>query len=263
MPSLFSLARRPAAAAEKDSDDDSSSGQIAAPLLDEGSAASAPSPLRAAASEAFAVRVKLNGTDHVLPGITPRTTVGELRARVLALHDDANNTNNEDGPRGGQPYLRLIHRGRMMAPDTSRGERYGLSDGDVVHAVLAGGDGAGRSGQQARMLRRMNGDDAGGVGAGSRLSRGTGIDDRGTVVRRDDDDDSESDFEETEGDIELGPQGGQGGGRRRRERRGFDRLRTVRFFLCCAIYVVQRDFLSYFPFFRVTFIPSRAKNLTP
>ena len=254
MPSLFSLARRPAAAAEKDSDDDSSSGQIAAPLLDGGSAASAPSPLRAA-SEAFAVRVKLNGSDHVLPGITPRTTVGELRARVLALRDDADG--NSPDTRGGQPYLRLIHRGRMMAPDTSRGERYGLADGDVVHAVLAGGDGAGRSGQQARMLRRMNGDDAGGGAGGgtSRLSRGTGIDDRGTVVRRDDDDDSESDFEEADGDIELGPQGGQGNGRRRRERRGFDRLRTVRF---CTI---QFPSLKSRRSFRLTFIPSRAKNL--
>ncbi|EJK46181.1 hypothetical protein THAOC_35167, partial [Thalassiosira oceanica] len=137
MPSLFSLARRPAAAVEKDSDDDDGedAGRIAAPLLEEGDGGPAPSPLRDAppAEESFSVRVKLNGTDHTLAGLTPRTTVGELKARILALRDGADGAEGRRGG-GGRPYLRLIHRGRMMAPDSSRGDRYGLADGDVVHA---------------------------------------------------------------------------------------------------------------------------------
>ncbi|EJK61152.1 hypothetical protein THAOC_18406, partial [Thalassiosira oceanica] len=104
MPSLFSLARRPAAAVEKDSDDDGGedAGRIAAPLLEGGDGGPAPSPLRDdPAEESFSVRVKLNGTDHTLAGVTPRTTVGELKARILALRDGADDAEGRRGGGGG------------------------------------------------------------------------------------------------------------------------------------------------------------------
>ena len=61
---------------------------------------------------------------------------------------NSNNSNNRNR------YLRLIVRGRMMAPDTSPLTKFSIVPNDVIHAVLAK-EGV-RGGQQARMLRRLN-----------------------------------------------------------------------------------------------------------
>lgn len=102
------------------------------------------------------------------------------------------------GPSTENRYLRLICRGRLLAPDSAPISDFSLRDGDVVHAVLAA---AGvRGGQQAALARGT-----------TRRYRGTGVGPGGRVVRQDEEDGSEEEPDEEEG----------------RERLGFDRLRTV------------------------------------
>ena len=141
------------------------------------------------------------------------------------------------GPGAAGRYLRLIVRGRLLAPDSAPLADFGLGGGDVVHAVLAApgvrggrqaalagggaavpGDGGGGS---HRRRRRRRGTGTGGAGGG-----GAGVDATGRAVRRpvaasagdgeDSDGDGNSSSDGSAGDVEAG-------GRRRR--RGFDRLR--------------------------------------
>jgi len=138
-------------------------------------------------------------------------------------------------------YLRLICKGRLLAPDTSRLNEFPVSDGDVLHAVLAA---AGmRGGQQAALARALattttnnnNNTTTGTTGSSSvsRRYRGTGLGPGGRAVRTnhgnnnnsnssdDDNDDNNhdaSDGSDLDGDEEVG---------RSRERLGFDRLRNA------------------------------------
>jgi len=110
-----------------------------------------------------------------LEGISPGvTTVSELKGAILKKHSSTSNSNSNghgDGtPSSGNDttttgsnnnnsntnnrYLRLIVRGRMMAPDTSTLDKFSITKNDVIHAILAK-EGT-RGGQQARMLRRLN-----------------------------------------------------------------------------------------------------------
>lgn len=93
-------------------------------------------------------------------------------------------------------YLRLICKGRLLAPDTSLVRDFALKDGEVVHAVLAA-PGV-RGGQQAALARGT-----------TRRFRGTGVNASGRVER------STSEDEHEESDEEDG-----------RERFGFDQLRS-------------------------------------
>ena len=144
----------------------------------------------------------------------------------------------------------------MMAPDTSTIDKFNIVTNDVIHAVLAKENVKG--GQQARMLRRMNGITTSPSVANSNsnvapntnttfnarqsLWRRIGIDSNGVVLSRspdnnelDDDSDEfesegDSDFEDANGEIDIEAQP-QRRGRRRRERRGFDRLRAVSYLM--------------------------------
>ena len=209
-------------------------------------------------SDSFTLRIKLNNgsatIDYTLDNISQLVTVSKLKEAILTKHftstttTTTNNTNNR--------YLRLIIRGRMMAPDTSTLDRFKIVTNDVIHAVLAK-DGT-KGGQQARMLRRMNGIASPSVSnsnnnhvapnsnttlnARQSLWRRIGIDSNGVVLSRssdnnnelDDDSDEfeseDSDFEDANGEIDLEAQP-QRRGRRRRERRGFDRLRAVSYLM--------------------------------
>ena len=109
---------------------------------------------------------------------------------------------NALGEQAKDRYLRLICKGRLLAPDTSLLREFAVRNGDVLHAVLAA---AGvRGGQQAALARGI-----------SRRYRGTGVGAGGRAVRvnhdSEDDDDNEESADEEEG----------------RERLGFDRLRTT------------------------------------
>ena len=207
-------------------------------------------------ADSFTLRIKLNNgkstIDYTLSNISRNITVSTLKESILKKHfaeeeEDDDGTNNNNNNR----YLRLIVRGRMMAPDTSHLDKFSISNNDVIHAVLAK-EGA-RGGQQARMLRRINnnnnstnntniGSGGGRNGGGTNTSsnspwRRIGIDQNGVVIPRpndndvesDDDDTSEDDFEDANGEIDLEGQQlePQQRRRRRRERRGFDRLRAV------------------------------------
>ena len=233
----------------------------------------------------ISLRIKLNDgrstVDFILDGVSPKTTVAKLKERILSRHFnslDGGGSNTVGGVNSAsnkhKRYLRLIVRGRMMAPDTSPLETFSIVHNDVIHAVLAK-EGV-RGGQQARMLRRLNyrnssnssnnanneggGNNASGGGTGmspsnqqqrrtqQSLWRRIGIDSNGVVVPRgnnddesdDDDIDSEEeeedreDFDDPHGeiDLEMGQQVQQQRQQRRRrrhgERRGFDRLRSVR-----------------------------------
>ena len=190
------------------------------PLLpsndDEKSSSPSSSPIEAHAPT-FPLRIKLNTADYTI-NVNQSVTVANLKQWVLDCHDSSSNGNS-----GGDTYLRLIVRGRLMAPDTATLDTFNVTSSDVVHAVLAK---EGR-GAQARMLRRLNrpsvhpGRRSNGNGfpdssdSLNRLWRRIGIDASGVVVRREDDDSEESDEEDVEG------------GRVRQERRGFDRLRAV------------------------------------
>lgn len=112
------------------------------------------------------------------------------------------------GPSTENRYLRLICKGRLLAPDTAIIREFSLREGDSLHAVLAA---AGvRGGQQAALARGT-----------TRRYRGTGVGPMGRIVRPSDED---ADFSEEEPDEEEG-----------RERLGFDRLRSVRdsYAWCC------------------------------
>ena len=103
------------------------------------------------------------------------------------------------GPSTENRYLRLICKGRLLAPDTATVKEFGVKQGDSLHAVLAA---AGvRGGQQAALARGT-----------TRRYRGTGVGPMGRIVRPSDED---VDFSDEEADEEEG-----------RERIGFDRLRA-------------------------------------
>eukprot|EP00985_Skeletonema_marinoi_P008135 scaffold3624_cov106-Skeletonema_marinoi.AAC.3 len=208
-------------------------------------------------SSFFSLRIKLNdgtqpnnSSDFVLEDISPGvTTVRELKGAILKKHSNSsddgtsNNGNENNGNNSGNRYLRLIVRGRMMAPDTSTLDKFSITKNDVIHAILAK-EGT-RGGQQARMLRRLNksSPNNNGVGGGdatsgsatvsgatggrastssaggntnnnslsNRLLRRIGIDSNGIVIsltsnsnEDEDSDESEDDESEDEGDVEMG-----------------------------------------------------------
>eukprot|EP00578_Thalassiosira_sp_NH16_P003854 CAMPEP_0181131350 /NCGR_PEP_ID=MMETSP1071-20121207/30377_1 /TAXON_ID=35127 /ORGANISM="Thalassiosira sp., Strain NH16" /LENGTH=617 /DNA_ID=CAMNT_0023217535 /DNA_START=221 /DNA_END=2074 /DNA_ORIENTATION=- len=218
----------------------------------------------------FSLRIKLNDgkstIDFSLDGVFPNvTTVEKLKDRILTKHFDDGNDNETrsiSSQNNNNRYLRLIVRGRMMAPDTSELEKFSIVPDDVIHAVLAK-EGV-RGGQQARMLRRLNnrrsstnsnttaapssyGGSSGSIppsspSAGNRMWRRIGIDSNGVVVspsanendESDDDEDDESDFEDAHGEIDLemgnlnsnvggDDSGNHGNGRQQRRRRRRER----------------------------------------
>ncbi|KAL9181749.1 hypothetical protein ACHAXT_012092 [Thalassiosira profunda] len=267
--SLFSSLRSRASplvtSDEKDHDSDgadeetSDDPQQRTPLLAEASSGSN----NVGGGDSFSLRIKLNDgastVDFPLEGVSPTATVRKLKERILSKHfDSVLASPSSSRTSHANRYLRLIVRGRMMAPDTSSLETFSIAQDDVIHAVLAK-EGA-RGGQQARMLRRMNigarisgggngGNATGGGSAGGSTARSSaerslwrriGIDANGVVVSpnnnedESDEDSEDSDFEDAHGEIDLeigrrsaaDPEGG-GRRRRRRERRGFDRLRST------------------------------------
>ena len=211
-------------------------------------------------SDSFTLRIKLNNgsttIDYTLDNISQLVTVSKLKEAILTKHftSTSSSTSTSSTTNTNNRYLRLIIRGRMMAPDTSTLDKFNIVTNDVIHAVLAK-DGT-KGGQQARMLRRMNGITSPSSSVASNSSnnvapntnttlnarqslwRRIGIDSNGVVLSRssdnnnelDDDSDEfeseDSDFEDANGEIDLEAQP-QRRGRRRRERRGFDRLRAV------------------------------------
>ena len=208
----------------------------------------------------FPLRIKLNNNDYTI-NVNQSVTVANLKQWVLDCHDSSTSNTNGGGSSNGaidrnDTYLRLIVRGRLMAPDTATLDTFHVTSSDVVHAVLAK---EGR-GAQARMLRRLNRPsgrrgNTSGTGADSssdslnRLWRRIGIDASGVVVRREEDDSEESEEEE---DVE-------GGGRVRRERRGFDRLRSVSddVIMCYVLFFV------YDSIYHGYYLEKRAHTLNP
>jgi len=122
------------------------------------------------------------------------------------------------GPTTRNRYLRLICKGRLLAPDDAKLKEFAVvRDGDVVHAVLAA---AGvRGGQQAALARASSSGMSSTLGgtslssSTSRRYRGTGVGHLGRAVRPSSDV-SDSDDDGDDDDVEEG-----------RERIGFDRLR--------------------------------------
>ena len=171
------------------------------------------------------------GAEYPLTVRSPAATVADLKASVrqAVLGSD-----EPDEPDGGERYLRLIVRGRLLAPDAAPVSNFGLRDEDVVHAVVAA---AGvRGGPQERLARGVDLSDIGsGSGRGGAISssgrrrgrsaRGVGIDAAGIIVNgggtanNDDSDSSDSD-EPGDGDDADDLEAG-------RRRRGFDRLRAT------------------------------------
>lgn len=158
-------------------------------------------------------------------GMSPSATVSDLKASVRTVL----------GPGCRGRYLRLIVRGRLLAPDSAPVTNFGLEDDDVVHAVVAA---AGvRGGHQARLA---GGVDLSGIGGGGSSSgngsgsgsgrrgratssaRGIAIDAAGIIINNNNNsngnnDDSDSDVDgDDDDDLEAG-----------RQRRGFDRLRAT------------------------------------
>mmetsp|Transcript_30424 Transcript_30424/g.64407 ORF Transcript_30424/g.64407 Transcript_30424/m.64407 type:complete len:628 (-) Transcript_30424:2393-4276(-) len=212
--------------------------------------------------DTFALRIKLNDgkstIDYTLDNVELDVTVAKLKEQILSKHfhdnsgtsdmDDNNANNRNNNETNNNRYLRLIVRGRMMAPDTSPLDKFSIAENDVIHAVLAK-EGV-RGGQQARMLRRLNKNNNDGQGSGSSSGNGNanaanssssnsngislptsnsqsrsqqslwrriGIDSNGVVIPRnnnendeseDDDSEEESDFEDAHGEIDLEMGGG-------------------------------------------------------
>jgi len=242
--------------------DDNEIVQLTPLLLDSPTSTSTNNNNNSNNSDSFTLRIKLNNgsstIDYTLDNISQLVTVSKLKEAILTKHftSSTSSTSNNSNSNTNNRYLRLIIRGRMMAPDTSTLDKFNIVTNDVIHAVLAK-DGT-KGGQQARMLRRMNGittspsvanssNNSNNVApnanttlnARQSLWRRIGIDSNGVVLSRnsdnnelDDDSDEfesegDSDFEDANGEIDLEAQPTQRRGRRRRERRGFDRLRAV------------------------------------
>ena len=164
-----------------------------------------------------------NGGEYPLQISPSATTVSDLKASVRAVL----------GPGCRGRYLRLIVRGRLLAPDAAPVTNFGLEEDDVVHAVVAA---AGvRGGHQARLAGGVDLSGIGGGGASSSAgsgsgrrgrastsgnsSRGIGIDAAGIIIQNTNNngnDDSDSDVDGDDDDLEAG-----------RQRRGFDRLRST------------------------------------
>mmetsp|Transcript_23062 Transcript_23062/g.32198 ORF Transcript_23062/g.32198 Transcript_23062/m.32198 type:complete len:357 (-) Transcript_23062:146-1216(-) len=165
-------------------------------------------PMFSLKGETISLRVKPNnnGTGMVTVKVGFDDTVETLKEI----------TRDALGPSARGRYLRLICKGRLLAPDAAKLKEFAVvRDGDVIHAVLAA---AGvRGGQQAALARSTTttSSSSGGVTSSSSTSRryrGTGVGHLGRAVRPNSDvSDSEDDDED---DIEEG-----------RERLGFDRLR--------------------------------------
>ena len=146
--------------------------------------------------------------------ISPSATVSDLKSSVRTIL----------GPGCRGRYLRLIVRGRLLAPDSAPVSNFGLQGEDVVHAVVAA---AGvRGGHQARLAGGVDlsgiGGGAGGSGSGggrrgraSASSRGIGIDAAGIIINNTNEEDSDSDVDGDDDDLEAG-----------RQRRGLDILRA-------------------------------------
>jgi uncharacterized ubiquitin-like protein YukD len=133
--------------------------------------------------------------------VPPTSVVAHVKQQVrqalaeVVVVDDKEEEDDDDR------HLRLICKGRLLAPDTAPIADFGVTDGDVIHAVLA---------------PLVKGDSASAQGAGHRRRRrnGTVVGPGGRVTRASTNDDGDSSSEENSGDEEQG-----------RERRGFDRLR--------------------------------------
>lgn len=119
-------------------------------------------------------------------------------------------------------YLRLICKGRLLAPDTSALRDFAVDNDDVLHAVLAA---AGiKGGQQAQLARGISRRYRGtGVGAGGRAVRSNHNNNNNNGTDNDDDDDSGND---ASGDEEEGGRTSNSYGNST-ERLGFNRLRTT------------------------------------
>ena len=157
-----------------------------------------------------------NGGEYPLQ-LSPSATVSDLKASVRAVL----------GPGCRGRYLRLIVRGRLLAPDSAPVTNFGLEEDDVVHAVVAAAGVQG--GHQARLA---GGVDLSGIGGGggsgssgasgrrgratSGSSRGIGIDAAGIIINNTNNNSNDSDVDGDDDDLEAG-----------RQRRGFDRLRQT------------------------------------
>jgi len=101
-------------------------------------------------------------------------------------------------------YIRLIHSGRLLAPDNAPISNFKLKDGSVIHAIIAA---AGvRGGQQAALSRPLT---------NRRRLRGAGVGSDGLIVSRRRDAGGGEESDEDDEDLEAGV-----------ERMGFDRLRA-------------------------------------
>ena len=120
---------------------------------------------------------------------------------------------NALGPASKDRYMRLICKGRLLAPDSAQLREFSVQNGDVLHAVLAA---AGvRGGQQAALSQQDAASSSNGGNVGNnnnrRRHRGTIIGPGGRILRSNVDSEDDS----TDEDEEQG-----------NERMGFDRLRA-------------------------------------
>ena len=74
------------------------------------------------------LKLRITGTmtTNVEILVTPHSTVANVKSVVRKTLEASENR-----------YLRLIYKGRLLAPDTARVKDYNVQNGDVVHAVLA------------------------------------------------------------------------------------------------------------------------------
>jgi len=137
---------------DHDSDSDDQQNRSSTPLLSGSSSLFPPNNSSNTHEEKFSLRIKLNdGTqpnnssdfslDEIRPGMT---TVRELKEAILKKHSSPSSSNttpddtkNNNGGNNNNRYLRLIVRGRMMAPDTSTLDKFSITKNDVIHAILA------------------------------------------------------------------------------------------------------------------------------
>jgi len=165
-------------------------------------------------NDAVTLRIKCNspGIDAPKDGSDWFRVMSSLGVDVQTLKQQVRDTIGETA-RGR--YLRLIAKGRLLAPDSALLKDFHLKQEDYIHAVVA--PVGVRGGQQAVMAQANNPTSSGPMSR--RQMRSVGVGPTGLILARRQD---ESDSSEEEMDVESANRSNN----RRRERRGFDRLRN-------------------------------------
>mmetsp|Transcript_26177 Transcript_26177/g.72213 ORF Transcript_26177/g.72213 Transcript_26177/m.72213 type:complete len:463 (-) Transcript_26177:6489-7877(-) len=164
--------------------------------------------------------LRIKSSRDVLIRVRPIETIGKVKESVLQALGEESSNNNGRNKKTDKKYVRLVCKGRLLAPDNAiLKELKFVEPNDVVHAVLTTSQQQ-RPGVQAAIqqgnLHHLS----------RRALRSAGINANGMAVRRTAEEQEQDDDSSSSGDERTMETGGRSL-RSSRRRRGFDRLRVA------------------------------------